>query len=173
MRSGQATATLALHCYRSTTMRTTWILAADRAKARLFAFDRDSDAIVELEDFVNPDSRGREPPRDRPPRAHDRQGASRHVIEPHTQPGAKADATFARELDSVLEQGRVDHRYEDLVLIAPPRFLGALNAALGSHVRAHVVAELPKGIAGADARDIVAQLPASLRKAPRRDRPAS
>lgn len=145
-------------------MRTTWILAADRAKARLFSFDGDPDSITELEDFVNPNGHGRQPAQDRPPRTHDRQGASRHVIEPRTSPRDKADESFARELDSVLERGRVDHRYQDLVLIAPPRFLGALNAALSSHVRARVVAELPKGVAGADAQDILAHLPASMRK---------
>lgn len=154
-------------------MSTTWILAADRAKARLFSFDGDPDSITELEDFICPDWRGRVPAQDRQPRTHDRQGASRHVIEPRTAPREKAEETFARELDSVLERGRVEHRYQDLVLIAPPQFLGALNAALGSHVRARVVAELPKGLVGADPRDILAHLPAALCKPSRPDGQAS
>jgi protein required for attachment to host cells len=145
-------------------MPTTWILAADRAKARLFAFDGNPASITELENFINPEGRGRQPAQDRPPRAHDRMGASRHAIEPRTSARDKADETFARELDTVLERGRVDHRYRDLVLIAPPRFLGALHAALGTQVRACVVAELPKGLAGADAQDILAHLPASMRR---------
>jgi protein required for attachment to host cells len=139
-------------------MPTTWILAADRAKARLFAFDGAVGAISEIGTFANPEGRGRHPAQDRLPRTHDRQGPGRHAIEPRTSNRDKTDDSFARELDAALERGRLDHRYRDLVLVAPPRFLGVLNAALGDKVRACVVAELPKGITSADKREIVAHL---------------
>jgi protein required for attachment to host cells len=140
-------------------MSTTWILAGDRAKARLFAFDEESRSITEVEDFLNPEGRGREPAQDRPPRTHDRFGDSRHAIEPRTSPQEKAVEFFARELDAALERGRTGHRYRDLVLIAPPQFLGALHAALGEKVRACVVAELSRDLTSADAQEILAHLP--------------
>lgn len=145
-------------------MSTTWILVADRAKARLFAINEEDHSIAEIEDFLNPEGRGREPAQDRPPRTHDRFGNNRHAIEPRTSPQEKAIEFFAHELDAVLERGRTGHRFRDLVLIAPPQFLGALNAALDAKVRACVSAELPKDLTGADALEILSHLPAHLRK---------
>jgi protein required for attachment to host cells len=136
----------------------TWILVADSAKARLFAMEKDR-SLTELKDFLNPDGRGREPIQDRPPRTHDRFGDARHAIEPHTSAEEKSDQVFARELEAALERGRVDHRYHDLVLIAPPHFLGALKAALGEHVRTSVVAELSKDLTNADTTEILGHLP--------------
>ena len=136
----------------------TWILVAGSSKARLFVMERDR-SLTEIKDFLNPDGRGREPARDRPPRTHDRFGDARHAIELHTSAEEKSDHVFARELEAVLERGRVDHRYRDLVLIAPPRFLGALKAALGEHVRTSVVAELSKDLTDADTTEILGHLP--------------
>lgn len=145
-------------------MSTTWILVADRAKARLLAINTADHSLTEIEDFVNPEGRGREPARERPPRTHDRMGDSRHAIEPHTSPQEKAVELFARELAAALERGRTDHLYRDLVLVALPQFLGALNTALDEKVRACVTAEIPKGLASADLPDIVAHLPDRLQK---------
>jgi protein required for attachment to host cells len=142
-------------------MSATWVLVADRAKARLFAVAREDDSIVEIRDFLNPQGRasGRELSRDRPPTSHDRFGPGRHAIEPQTSIEQKTAESFARELDAVLEHGRVDRSYRDLVLIAPAHFLGTLNAALNKHVRACVAAELPKNLTSADAQTILAYLP--------------
>lgn len=137
----------------------TWILVADSAKARLFAMEKDR-SLIEIEDFLNPDGRGREPAQDRPPRTHDRFGSARHAIEPRTTAEEKSDEIFARELEAALERGRAGHRYRDLILIAPPRFLGALKAALGEHVRTSVVAELPKDLTHADTAEILGHIPA-------------
>lgn len=127
-------------------MQPTWILVADRARARLFASSPEGNALTELEDFINPN--GHKPDSaynyDRPPRSIESVGGARHAIEPHTTADEKVSASFARELNEVLERGRVDHRYERLILAAPPRFLGFLHQALDKQVRACVVAELDK-----------------------------
>jgi len=133
----------------------TWVLVADGAKARLFAMEKDR-SLTEIVDFLNPEGRReRKPLPNRPPRAHDRFRTSQHAFEPRTTAQEKADDTFARELDAALERGRVDHRYGDLILVAPPHFLGALKAALGEHVRSSVVAELPKDLTQADTAEIL------------------
>lgn len=142
-------------------MSATWILVADGAKARLFEIAEKDRSIVEVEDRLNPEgtANGRELSRDRPPTVHDRFGHGRHSIEPHTSFRQKSAETFARELSDMLERGRLDHRYGDVVLIAPAHFLGTLNAALNKHVRARVAAELPKDLTQADAQTILAHLP--------------
>jgi protein required for attachment to host cells len=101
--------------------------------------------------------------RDRPPRAHDRFGEGRHAIEPHTSSRDKASARFAGGLRSALERGRVDHRYGRLVLIAPPRFLGTLNATLDKQLDACVALRIAKDLTHSNAIVIGAALPESVR----------
>lgn len=145
-------------------MSVTWVLVADRARARLFSLDPEAKALEEVEDFVNTEgrTRARELQSDRPQTSHDRFGDGRHAIEPHTSAEEKSAARFAGQLDRMLELGRTGHRYRDLVLIAPPRFLGTLNAALGAQVRACVVSEVAKEMTQADAHAVFAELPKSV-----------
>jgi protein required for attachment to host cells len=141
-------------------MQATWILVADRARARLFCLDADDAAFTELEDFVNPDGRksGRELDRDRPPRTVESMGNASHVIQPHTSTEDKIAERFAGELGQVLEHGRLERRYERLVLAAPPRFLGTLQQALGRQASACVVAQVDKDLTTLPAREIQQRL---------------
>lgn len=149
-------------------MSTLWILVADGARARMFSLVKGVGPMTEIEDFINPDGRlaGRDLSRERPPSVHDGFGAHRQSIEPQTSQRDKAAGQFARELNTVLEQGCLQRRYQDLVVMAPPRFLGTLKAALDKQVRACVVAELPKDLTEADSQAIYDHVPAQLR--PRR-----
>lgn len=129
-------------------MGKTWVLVADRVRARLFEIGDEKPALNEVEVFVNPE--GRDPAGSRgdmrPTRSIESVGGARHAIEPHTTPETKYADRFARRLHDALEQGRVQHRYERLVLVAPPRFLGALHGALGKNVRSHVVSEVRRNL---------------------------
>jgi protein required for attachment to host cells len=144
--------------------KTSWILVADRARARLFEWAGRDAKLVEIETFVNPDGRGpeRNQTTDRPSRVHESMGATRHAIEPHTSLRDKSADQFARELDASLERGRTLHRYEHLVLVAPPQFLGVLRAALGKHVREHVAAEVPHELTTKGPEEILAHLPKKI-----------
>jgi protein required for attachment to host cells len=142
----------------------TWVLVADGARARLLALDKATQAVAEIEDFANPDVRGREPARDRPPRTHDRLGDSRHAIEAHTSEREKQLRAFAREITDVLQRGHAEHRYEDLILVAPPHFLGTLNGQLDAQVRDCVSLALPKDLTSADTRVILEHLPTASTK---------
>lgn len=141
-----------------------WILVADHARARLFERAADGAGLTELRDLVNPDGRGPEHDRgtDRPARVHERMGATRHAIEPHTSPREKSAARFAREIRQVLEQGRAERRYEQLVLIAQPQFLGTLHASLDKQVRRCVAAEIDREMISKRPDEILASLPPGL-----------
>jgi protein required for attachment to host cells len=125
-------------------MSRTWILVANRARARLFEFDDRDRSVSEIRDFLHPDgrlpagSRGE----NRPPRTMDRMGPGRHAIEPQTEPVNKHAQRFARELATLLEDGRVHNRFEHLVLIATPRFLGHLRQCLEPGLRGLVSREV-------------------------------
>lgn len=145
-------------------MADTWILVADRARARLFSLEKGAAHMDEIEDFVNVAARvpGHAQGRAPPPRAHDRLGESRHVIEAHTSPREKSAHQFAATLAAGLEHAHAERRYGDLVMIAPPGFLGVLNTALGAGPRAAVVLTIAKNMTRVRVDAIRAALPPSL-----------
>jgi len=62
--------------------------------------------------------------------------------------------TFAREVGRYLDRARLDHRFDQLVLVAPPKFLGVLRKELDKEVEKLVADELPKDLAGFSAREL-------------------
>lgn len=65
---------------------------------------------------------------------------------------------FAREVGRYLDKARNEHRFDELVLVAPPKFLGALRKELGKEVEKMVADELPKDLSSFNARDLEAYL---------------
>jgi protein required for attachment to host cells len=137
-------------------MATTWIIAADESRARVLQVTGRDQRLAEIDDLVNPAGRAqdRELQTDAEPRfsgrpgggpASDReaQGAVEHSV-----------GVFARELGRYLDKARMEQRYDQLVLIAPPKFLGALRKELHKEVEKLVADELPKDLAWFNARDL-------------------
>ena len=145
-------------------MQPTWILVADRARARLFSPSANGGGLDELQDFINPEGRKPEDAYhyDKLPRTMDSMGPARHGIEPETTPEEKVAQRFARELNEVLERGRVNHRYERLILAAPPKFLGTLQNAMGKQVRSCLVGQLDKDLSMLAASEIQQHLASRL-----------
>lgn len=141
-------------------MDKTWVLVADRVRARLFELDGDDGPLAEIESFVNPEGRAPSGSRgdNRPTRAIESVGGARHAIEPHTTPEAKIAERFARRLHEALEQGRVQHRYGKLVLVAPPRFLGTLHGVADKGVLNLVAAEVRRNLTGKTPEQLCVQL---------------
>lgn len=145
-------------------MTAVWVLVADRARARLFSLEKGAPRLIEVADFVNPAARtpvragGHVPP----PRVHDRIGDGRHVIEAHTSPRQKVALQFAARLAAYLKHAHDEQRYRGLVLIAPPRFLGTLNAELGGHLGEAIRLRIPKNLTRRPANEIREALPRAL-----------
>jgi len=141
-------------------VNTTWILVADSARARLFEKDP-AGALNELGCYTNPEARSatRGLTTDRLPTVNESVGAARHAIEPHTSRRAKAAGSFARSLREILVQGDHTRRFERLVLVAPPRFLGDLHTAFDKRLRARVVAEIRRDFTHLTAAKLRMELP--------------
>ena len=151
-------------------MPETWILVADRARARLFSLAAGAEGMDEIGNFVNPEARTPDHMLEharRPARMHDRFGESRHAIEPRTATRDKSAARFADLLGSALELGHATRRFRHLVLIAPPRFLGTLHATLATRLREAVALRVAKNLTRRSPATILAEVPRTLR---RRDR---
>jgi len=133
-------------------MATTWIVAADASRARILQV-ADRERLVEVEDLVNPEGRlqDRELTTDANPRLHGPGGLSARE-----EPSAVEHTVevFSKRIGDYLEKARTDHRYDQLVLVAPPKFLGLLRKDLDKEVGKLVADELPKDLSWFNAREI-------------------
>jgi len=133
-------------------MKTTWIVAADASRARVLQV-ADRERLDEIENLVNPEGRlqDRELTTDANPRLHGPGGMSARE-----EPSAVEHAVelFAKRVGDYLEKARTDHRFDELVLVAPPKFLGALRKELGKEVGKLVADELPKDLSWFNEREL-------------------
>jgi protein required for attachment to host cells len=123
------------------------VLVGDGRKA-LFLRNRGTsaqpDLVLETElEQQNPPAR--EHGTDRPGRKHGSDGVSRSAIE-ETDQHQRAEQLFATRLaDRLYEMGHA-HEYQARVVVAPPRMLGDLRAALHPEVAQRLVGEVPKDL---------------------------
>jgi len=89
-------------------------------------------------------------------------GGTRHAIEPHTSLREKTMERFAHLLNTALERGREEHRYESLVLVAPSRFLGALHGCMDKPLRDRVVEEVHHDYTALSVAELRERLPTKL-----------
>jgi protein required for attachment to host cells len=137
-------------------MATTWIVAADESRARVLqVLDREQ-RLAEVEDLVNPAGRmqDRELQTGAEPRFHGRPGAGPGSDSERQGAVEHSARAFAKEVGRYLDKARIDHKYEHLVLVAPPKFLGALRKELDKEVEKLVVDELPKDLSWLNALEI-------------------
>ena len=122
-------------------MDNTWILVANASVATLYDYTPlDSGASAQsrpkltvIEEFLHPDSRksDRELTTDREG-AYISRGGHGNFVEA-SDPHQYAGLVFARELARKLEQGRVQHQFGSLMLVAGPRFMGLLRQSIDEH----------------------------------------
>jgi len=128
----------------------TWILVADGAKARLLAQTaaKAPPTPVSGDYLANAEARtpSRELGADRPGRVQESADSARHAMEPRVDWHRYAKEQFARQVADALETAALRKEFEALVLVAPPRALGDLRAAIGPHASALVAAEIAKDL---------------------------
>jgi protein required for attachment to host cells len=132
------------------------IVIADQAEARFYDTLGFARPLKLTGALTNPAAhlRDQDLTSDRPGRLFSSSGArgQRHGATVHHSAGGEATprrhAThlFAVRVAAELARGRASGRYERLVLVAAPAFLGELRAALPSAVRPYVMATVAKDI---------------------------
>ena len=76
------------------------------------------------------------------PHGHGGLAAARRATLPHPATEKKHTERFAVQLCDVLERGRARHAYENLLLVAPAEFMGALHRTLGTELQSLVIGEV-------------------------------
>lgn len=127
---------------------TTWILIADGARAHILENDGPGKGLAPApvppqETHLDAD---REVYADRPGRAQESVGGARHAVERRVDWHRFEKAQFAGRLAELLDAAAGAKRFDRLVLVAPPRTLGDLRAALAPATRAKVDGEIDKDL---------------------------
>ncbi len=132
-------------------MAKTWILVAHDAGARLFENEGPGKGIELIEELDHPEGRERDRDfdSDRPGRSFRKNSADprRAAMSRSESPHERVVSDFARALAQKLQHGRTSNRYDRLVLVAPPRFLGLLRSSLDGPTAQLVVGSLDKDLA--------------------------
>lgn len=132
-------------------MRTTWIVSANASRARFFSEADPRKPLDEIEVMVNDAVRLKtaETETDRlgPTAAtqsiHNTGDAlPNKTYEPHQTPKEHQTELFAKSICQFLLQGFHQGRFQQLVLVASPQFLGALRTALDPQLKPLVALEI-------------------------------
>ncbi|MEJ1157667.1 host attachment protein [Prosthecomicrobium sp. N25] len=140
----------------------TWIVAADGARARLFA--REGNTFVQVHDGVFEGGRdlAHDVGSDRPGRTHESSGPMRHSVEPKIDYRDKVEAAFLDGVIARLEAERRAGNLDRLVLVAAPEALGHLRRAMPEPLAETVVGTIPKDLTHAPLEQVVDTVTAAV-----------
>ncbi len=141
-------------------MTITRVLVAHDAGARCFENRGPGKGLVQLSatDFEDGRRHVGELEADRPGRASDRGGQGGHAYAAGQDPREHAIEHFARELAKDLGRDYRKGAFTQLVLVAPPRFLGVLRAELDELVTRTLIGTLAKDLPRATLSELCRQL---------------
>ena len=140
-----------------------WVVAADAARARIFAAEGADGALAEIEDRVHPQSRQREGDRTSDAAGSGRSsGGGGHAYTDVRDGDALEAERFAAELASVLDRAAREERFSRLYLLAGPSFMGHLRPHLDPHTAERIAGEQTVGVTHESVADIRKRLPKRL-----------
>jgi protein required for attachment to host cells len=144
-------------------MKLTWILVADNTHARIFTAETPSSALEEIEGLVHTEGRlhDREMTSDLPGKIKSADGGG-HAFEQPTDPKKHESENFAHRVAQHLEAAHNAKKFEQLLIVAEPSFLGLLRNCLPEQVKKQVCFELDKNITIESAAEIRQHLPEFL-----------
>ncbi|HEY5702653.1 MAG TPA: host attachment protein [Gammaproteobacteria bacterium] len=129
-------------------------VVAGQSRVRFFIQESAGKPLEEMPGLENPEGRlhKRDLTSDRPGRTFDSKGATRHAKEQKTDVKKQVAINFVRQITSYLEDRK--NEYNELVLIAPPAFLGLLRENLHENLAKLVTREIDRDIVSSDVKDI-------------------
>lgn len=134
-------------------MDSTWIVAANAGRARIFSQPAAGERLEEINDMVNTAVRLRTTETESDALGQRAASKSRHSTgaptqpsgyEPNQSPAEHQTEIFARSVAGYLRQAQLEGRYRELVLTASPEFLGVLRRMLDPHLIACVGTQIDK-----------------------------
>lgn len=142
-------------------MAKTWIVVSDSARARILTTNRRKTRLVEVKEFLHPQSRVHEEEvaTEKLDRSFRSEAPGRHDMSETLSPKKHEAWKLCKELANEIEAGRTRGEFERLVIVAAPAFLGELRKRMSDPTSRLIVAELDKELAGMDTEEIRKHLP--------------
>lgn len=136
-------------------MDKTWIVVADSAHARILATTQSVNTPAEIASLEHPESRMKQSElvSDKPGQTNDRMGVAQNQMEEPDYRGQEQE-DFASSIIEKLEEGRQQGRFDSLVLVAAPNFLGILRNSLSKPLSKMVTQSLDKNLVTHDEESI-------------------
>ena len=112
-------------------MAITWILVANASLAKLYANLGPNKGLTLVKELIHPESRQKngELVSDRSG-AMGAAGSGGGSMQPQTLPKQHEAKVFAQEIAQALYHGRTTNAFKRAILVAPPAFMGLLNAVI-------------------------------------------
>lgn len=144
-------------------MKPTWILVADNTQARFFTVDTASSPLEELSQLSHEQGRllDTELTTAIPGKIKASNGIG-HAFEQPTSPKHHEAENFAKDIVECLTAALNANKFEQLVLVAGPAFLGMLRKQLPDTLNKRICFALDKSIATQSTADIRSHLPKYL-----------
>ena len=124
----------------------TWILVADGARARILLHDGKEIQPIALKSYEGDRRPSREIGSDKPGRVFESADGSRHSYAPRVDWHTFEKHLFARRMVGVLKDASKRDSFDELILVAPPKALGELRAALGRDLQKRLRGEVAKDL---------------------------
>jgi protein required for attachment to host cells len=142
-------------------MADVWVLVADSSEARIYSGRHLRSPLTLVDTMTHAISRAhpRDLVSDAPGRVHDRMGPGRHAIDAGRQMKLEERGRFAREIAGRLAEAHRLKKFDKLVVMAGPAFLGNLRECFSKQLAETIVAEVPKDLIAQDVTAIQAHLP--------------
>jgi len=112
-------------------MAITWILVANASLAKLYENLGPNKGLKLIKELIHPESRQKNGEL-----VSDRSGAMAMTgsgggsMQPQTMPKQHEAKVFAQEIAQALYQGRTSNAFKRAIVVAPPAFMGLLNAVI-------------------------------------------
>ena len=112
-------------------MAITWILVANASLAKLYENLGPNKGLKLVKELIHPESRQKNGEL-----VSDRSGAMAMTgsgggsMQPQTMPKQHEAMVFAQEIAQALYQGRTSNAFKRAIVVAPPAFMGLLNAVI-------------------------------------------
>ncbi len=142
-------------------MTRVWVLVADSSAAEIYSAPHLHGQLTLVEKLSHDESRLRSGQlyADAPGRVHDRFGPGRHSMDVRDHLRDEEHHRFARQLNSRLSTAQRQGRYERLVVMASPAFLGVLRETMDKGVSGALELEVPKNLVGHDPQAVADHIP--------------
>lgn len=142
-------------------MKPTWILVADSSRARFFVANTLT-TLEEIGEFIHPESRLHEHDMTSDQSGRIVGAAGAHSYQKHISPKEQEVINFAKSIAKHIDDALNAYKFEHLMIVADPEFLGELRKQLSDQSQKKISFELDKNITMQSKEEIIKYLPKHL-----------